>query len=77
MRLAGRRPRQRTSEVPPELNPNRAMRVLRNMTRDWIAIWMAMAGPRPETENTVTEMFVMARIGMRTADSTIAASEIT
>jgi hypothetical protein len=38
---------------------------------------MAMAGPRPETENTVTEMFVMARIGMSTADSPIAASEIT
>jgi hypothetical protein len=33
-----------------------------------------MARPRPVTENIMTEMFVIARIGIRATDSAIAAS---
>jgi hypothetical protein len=35
-----------------------------------------MAGPQPVAENIMTVTLVIARIGIRTADSTIAASEI-
>ena len=47
--------------------------VLRNVTMDWIASCAAMASPRPVTENIMTEMLVIARIGIRATDSTIAA----
>ena len=41
----------------------------------WIAICAAMVTPRSVTENTMTEMLEIARIGMRTADRAIAANE--
>jgi hypothetical protein len=64
------------SDVPSIPNANRATKVLRNTTMDWIAICAAMATPRPVTENILTEMLVIALIGIRAADRAIAAKEV-
>ena len=61
-------------EVPPILSSNRETSVLMNATRDWAAIWAAIAGPRPVAENIMTEMLVITFIGIRMADRMMAPS---
>jgi hypothetical protein len=67
-------PAERADEVTPISNSKRAIRVLRNIARDWIASCAGMARPRSVTENIMTAMFVIARIGIRAADSATVAS---